>query len=142
LALCAVFAGPIGVAQASDDTMRGTLNQFAPKIVRDERAVQNGLIGYPQGKVTPLLRALKHEVRDLHALRFTLEHESASSAGGALAQADIVKGLELIARAYGALRRDVVAANGGPVSTSAVNAAVKTDRKGRKKLLAGLKLLR
>jgi hypothetical protein len=32
-------------------------------------------------------------------------------------------------------------ANGGPVPVAKVNAAVSTDVKGRKKLLAGLKLL-
>jgi hypothetical protein len=142
LALCAVFAGPIAVAQASDDTMRGTLNSYAPKIVSDEHAVKKGLTEYPQGKVRALPRALKREVRDLRALRFTLMHESPSSAGGALAQVDIVQGLGLIAKAYGAFDRAVQAAHGGPVSGVAVNAAVRTDTKGRKKLKAGLKLLR
>ena len=141
VALCAVFAGPIGVAQASDDTMRVTLNSYAPNIVRDEHAVRKGLIAYPQGKARPILRALKHEVRDLRALKFKLAHDSPSSSTGALAQAGIVKGLGLIAKAYGALRRDVGAAHGGPVPRFEVTAAVRTDRKGRRKLLAGLKLL-
>ena len=67
--------------------------------------------------------------------------ESASSAAGSKGKKDIVKGLTLIANAYGALRHDVQVANGGPVPASKVNAAVSTDKKGRKKLLAGLKLL-
>jgi hypothetical protein len=141
VALCALFVGGVGVAQASDNTLRATLNAFAPKISKDENAVRNGLIGYPQGKVRPLVRALNHEVGDLHNLRNKLRHERASSAKGRKAKSDIVKGLSLIASAYGALRRDVQAAHGGPVPKSKVNAAIATDKKGRKKLLAGLHLL-
>ena len=141
VALCAVLVGGVGVAQASDNTLRATLNAYAPKIVKDENAVRNGLIGYPKGKVKPLIRALNHEVADLHKLRSKLKHESASSAKGRKAKKDIVRGLSLIANAYGALRKDVQAAHGGPVAKSKVNAAVATDKKGRKKLLAGLHLL-
>jgi hypothetical protein len=142
VALCAILGGPIAIAQASDNTLRSTLNSFAPKIVKDESAVSNGLKGYPNGKVRPLTRALKHEVGDLHALKSKLSHEKASSAAGRKAKSDIVKGLGLIASAYGTLRKDVLAANGGPVPTAQVNAAVSTDKKGRKKYLAGLKLLK
>jgi hypothetical protein len=141
VALCAVLVGPVAIAQASDNTLRGTLNAFAPKISKDENAVRNGLIGYPQGKVRPLVRALTHEVGDLHALRNKLNHEKASSAKGKKAKTDIVRGLSLIANAYGALRTAVKAAHGGPVPKAKVNAAVATDKKGRKKLLAGLHLL-
>jgi hypothetical protein len=141
VALCGIFAGPIAVAQASDNSLRTTLNSYAHKIVNDENAVRNGLNGYPQGRVKPLVHALTHEIGDLHSLKSKLAHESASSAAGAKGKKDIVKGLTLIANAYGALRHDVQVANGGPVPASEVNAAVSTDKKGRKKLLAGLKLL-
>jgi hypothetical protein len=141
VALCAVLIGGVGVAQASDNTLRATLNAYAPKIARDENAVKNGLIGYPKGKVKPLVRALNHEVADLHALQKKLATEHASSARGKKAKTDIVKGLSLIASAYTALRKDIQAAHGGPVPKSKVNAAVATDQKGRKKLLAGLNLL-
>ena len=141
VALCALLIGGVGVAQASDNTLRSTLNAFAPKIVKDENAVKNGLIGYPKGKVRPLVRALNHEVTDLHALRKKLNHESASSAKGKKAKSDIIAGLSLIAAAYGALRKDVQVAQGGPVPVSKVNSAVRTDQKGRAKLLAGLHLL-
>jgi hypothetical protein len=141
VALCALVIGGVGVAQASDNTLRTTLNAFAPKISKDENAVKNGLIGYPQGKARPLVRALSHEVGDLHNLRNKLNHEKASSARGRKAKTDIVKGLSLIANAYGALRKAVQAAHGGPVPKSKVNAAVATDKKGRNKLLAGLHLL-
>jgi len=141
VALCALLIGGVGIAQASDNTLRTTLNNYAPKIVKDENAVKNGLLGYPKGKVRPLVRALTHEVTDLHALRKTLNHEAASSAQGKKAKADIVAGLSLIAAAYSSLRRDVQVAPGGPVPVSKVNSAVKTDQKGRGKLLAGLHLL-
>ena len=141
VALCAVLGGPLAVAQASDSSLRATLNSYAPKIVKDENAVKNGLVGYPQGRVRPLVRALNHEVADLHALKTKLAGESASSAKGRMAKADIVKGLGLIATAYGALRKDVQDAHGGPVPRAKVNAAVATDKKGRRQLLAGLHLL-
>jgi hypothetical protein len=142
VALCAILAGPVAGAQASDNTIKQTLNQFAPKIAKDEKAVTSGLKGYPKGRVTPLTRALKHEVGDLQALKSKLTNDSASSPAGAKAKKDIVKGLGLIASAYSTLRKDVLAAHGGPVPASQVNAAVTTDKKGRKKFLAGLNLLK
>jgi hypothetical protein len=141
VALCAILGGPIAVAQASDDSLKTTLNSFGPKIAKDENAVKSGLAGYPKGRVRPLTRALEHEVGDLHALKSQLSHESASTAAGAKAKTDIIKGLGLIATAYGSLRKDVLAVHGGPVPAAQVNSAVKIDRKGRKKFLAGLKLL-
>jgi hypothetical protein len=141
LVVCAVLAGPIAVAQASDNDLRVTLNAYAPKIVKDENAVKKGLSEYPKGKPSPLERALKHEVSDLHKLKKALTHESASSAAGRKGKKDIVKGLGLIASAYGSLRADVLAVHGGAVPASEVNAAVATDKKGRSKLLKGLHLL-
>ena len=141
VALCAILGGPIAGAQASDNSIRATLNSFAPKIVKDENAVRNGLTEYPKGKSKPLVKALTHEVGDLHSLKSKLAHESASSAAGAKGKTDIVKGLGLIAKAYSTLRKDVLAVHGGPVPKAQVNSAVKTDKKGRSKLLAGLHLL-
>jgi hypothetical protein len=141
LALCALLIGAVGVAQASDNTLRATLNAYGPKILHDENAVKSGVIGYPKGKVKPLVRALTHEVADLHALRKKLNHESASSARGKKAKGDIILGLSLIANAYGALNHDIQVAHGGAVPAAKVNAAIATDKKGRNKLLAGLHLL-
>jgi hypothetical protein len=141
IAACAVLGGPVAAAQASDNTIKSTLNTYAPKIERDEAAVKVGLEKYPKGHFRPLERALKHEVGDLHALKGKLAHESASSATGRKAKKDIVKGLGLIATAYTALRNDVLAVHGGAVPAAEVDAAVRTDKKGRNKLLAGLKLL-
>jgi hypothetical protein len=142
VALCAVLAGPIAVAHASDNTLRVTLNNYATKIVNDERAVKNGVeVQYPRGHWKVLTRALKHEVGDLRSLRNKLKRERASSARGRKAKREIVTGLTLIANAYAALRRDVLAVHGGAVPASQVNAAIATDKKGRKKLKAGLKLL-
>ncbi len=141
VALCAILVGPIAGAQASDNTIRSTLNTYAPKIVKDENAVRNGLNQYPHGKSKPLTKALAHEVGDLHSLKSKLAHESASSSAGAKGKSDIVKGLGLIAKAYSTLRTDVLAVHGGPVPKAQVTAAVNTDKKGRSKLLAGLHLL-
>jgi hypothetical protein len=141
VALCAVLGGPVAVAQANDDTLRATLNTYAPKIQGDENAIKAGLKGYSKGKVKPLLRALNAEIGTLHKLNFKLRHEQASSPRGRKAKKDIVTGLALIASAYTALRNDVQGANGGPVPAAQVNSAVQTDKQGRTKLLKGLKLL-
>jgi len=143
LALCALLGGPLAAAQASDNSLRATLDSFGPKIAKDESAVKQGLtVDYPEGKWRPLTRALKHEVGDLHSLKSQLSNESASSATGAKAKRDIIKGLGQIASAYGTLRKDVLAVHGGPVPAAKVNAAVSTDKKGVKVYKAGLKLLR
>jgi hypothetical protein len=141
VALCAVLGGAIAVAQASDDTLVQTLNSFAPKIAKDENAVKKGLEGYPNGQAGQLTRALQHEVGDLHVLKAQLSQESASSSAGAKARTEIITGLGLIASAYAALRNDVLAAHGGPLPSAKVTGAINRDKQGRKKLLAGLKLL-
>jgi hypothetical protein len=142
VALCAVLAGPVAIAQASDNSLRLTLNSYATTIKNDESAVKNGLlVQYPRGHWKVLTRALKHEVSDLHGLNAKLGRERASTSRGAKAKKEIVRGLGLIANAYAALRRDILAVQGGAVPRAQVNAAIATDKKGRKKLLAGLHLL-
>jgi hypothetical protein len=141
LMVCACLAGPVTAAQANDNTIRATINQWGPTIVKDEAAVEQGLKGYPHGKVKPLVKALNHEVGDLHKLQHELRRESASSAKGRKGKKDVTKGLGLIATAYGALRKDVQQAHGGPVPVAKVNASVSTDKKGRALLKKGLKLL-
>lgn len=142
VALCAVLVGGVGVAQASDNTIRATLNSYGTKISNDETAVKNGLVvQYPHGHWKRLTRALKHEVGDLRSLKHKLVHARASTARGSKGKKEVVKGLGLIANAYAALRNDVLAVHGGAVPASKVNAAIATDKKGRKKLTAGLHLL-
>jgi hypothetical protein len=151
VALCAILGAPIAGAQASDNSIRATLNHYGPIICArvnasgrctkgEEAAVTSGLDGYP-GSHKRLVRALGHEIGTLQALKRKLISESASSARGAKGKTDIVKGLGLIAKAYSGLRKDVLAVNGGPVPKAQVNAAVNTDEKGRSKLQAGLHLL-
>jgi len=142
VALCAVLVGPVAIAQASDNTLRVILNSYATKTTNDEAAVKNGIdVQYPRGHWRALTRALKHEVGDLHSLTGKLGRERASTRRGTKAKKEIVRGLNLIASAYSALRRDVLAVSGGAVPASQVNAAIATDQNGRKKLKAGLKLL-
>lgn len=141
ITLCAILGGQVAVARASDNNLRRTINAFTPKIAKDEKAIRSGLKGYPQRKVKPLVRALKHEVTDLHALRSKIKQESASSARGRKAKLDIVKGLGLIASAYDTLRKDVQAAHGGAVPMGKLKAVTNTGRRGRTKFRAGLHLL-
>jgi hypothetical protein len=150
---CHLYAGPVYTITVAalqpqgptpitgDDMLRATLNSFGPKIAKDENAIKKGLKGYPKGKFRPLTRALQHEVGDLQAVTSRLSHESASSASGAQAKTEIIKGLGLIASAYAALRKDVLTAHGGTVPAAKVTSAVNTDKEGRKTFQAGLKLL-
>jgi hypothetical protein len=142
VAACAVLAGPVAVAQASNNDIRGTLDAYAPKIVHDENAVKKGISEYPKGKPRPLERALKQEVSTLHSLKTALRHESASSTKGRKAKKEIVAGLGLIASAYSSLRADILAVHGGAVPAAEVDAAVAQDKKGRTKLMAGLRLIK
>jgi hypothetical protein len=141
LAICVGLAGPIAAAEASDNTIRGTIGSWGPTIVKDETAVEKGLNGYPHGKVKPLVKALNHEVSDLHKLQKKLHAEHASTSKGRKGKNDITKGLGLIATAYGALSKDVQQAHGAPVPVAQVNSAVSTDKKGRAQLKKGLGLL-
>lgn len=141
MAACVVLAGPVAVAQASDTKIIGTLNVYGPKIKHDELAIQAGINAYRKGKVRPLIRALNHEVGDLHALNKKLKHERASSGRGRKAKKDLVRGFGLIAAAYTALRQDVQAAHGGSVPVAEVKAAQHTRNRGHAKVVAGLKLL-
>jgi hypothetical protein len=141
VALCTFLVGPVALAQATDNTLRVTLNSYSSKIANDETAVKNGLAQYPKGHWEMLTRALKHEVGDLRSLKGNLAQERASTPRGTKAKNEIMRGLGLIATAYAALRQDVLAVHGGAVPPSKVNAAIATDQKGRKKLKAGLRLL-
>jgi hypothetical protein len=142
LALCALLVGPLTAAHATDNTLRLTLNSYAKRIQNDELAIKNGIdVQYPLGHWKKLTRAIKHEVGDLRSLKRKLVPERASTARGRKAKKEIVKGLSLIASAYESLRQDILAVHGGAVPASQVNAAIAIDKKGRKKLKAGIKLL-
>lgn len=141
VAACVVLAGPVAVAHANDNRIIHTLNVYGPKIVKDESAIKSGINGYAKGRVKPLIRALNREVGTLHTLNFKLRHERASSRKGRKAKRDLISGFRLIANAYVKLRNAVLAAHGGRVSPTAVNAAIHARKKGHAKVVAGLKLL-
>ncbi len=142
LAVCAVLAGPIAGAQASNSTLRTTVASYNARIYKDETAVANGLAAYRGHNATPLVRALRHEVSDLRRLKGKLSGEAASTAKGATAKGKMVQGLGLIANAYAALATDVKRSSAAnPVPRAKVMAAIKTDKKGRAELKSGLTLL-
>jgi hypothetical protein len=139
---CAVLAGPVAGAQASNLTIAKTFKASQSKIDHDEANVLNGFAAYNNGKAAPLEHALRHEVTDIMALRSRIDGESASSTHGDKGKTMIVKGLGMIAFAYSALAAEVQKSSSGhPVSRKTVNATVAADKKGRTKLIAGLKLL-
>lgn len=139
---CGSLAGPLAAAQASDATLLSTFKAANTKLDRDEVKVGDGFVTYElQNRSGPVIRALRHEVGDIHALTRKLKHESASTANGRKGKADIDAGLGLIAKVYGSLATDIQKAGTTPLAKSTVEAALKTDKKGRSKLLTGLKLL-
>lgn len=142
VALCAVFIGGVGVAQASDNTLRATLNVYGPKIKQDEAAIKAGVKLYEQGKTKPVIKAITHEINDLHALNGKLRHESASTSRDKKAKAELVTGFGLVAAAYTELRSAIKAAHGGLVNATAAKAAATEAHKGQSLIKAGLKLFK
>lgn len=143
IAACALLAGPVAGAQASNRTIITTFNHWASIIKHDDVASTNAVGPYAHHhKVKPLVTALNHEVADLHAFQHALSGESASTGKGHKAKRKIVTGLGLIARAYGTLAREVKAAQPNLISSADAQAAVSTVKRGKADLNAGRKLLR
>lgn len=140
---CAALGGPVASAQASNATLRTTLTSYNARIDRDEARVLNGVATYEQHhNAKPLIRALRREVTDIHRLDARLARESASTPKGRKGKREILRGLKLIASAYGALATDIQhASSGQPLSQAAVKATVAKDKKGRADFLKGARLL-
>jgi hypothetical protein len=143
IAVCAILAGPVAAVQASDSSVRATIDAYNGRIAKDEaRIVTTAAIYNKTHRPMPLVTALNHEVGDLRALQGKLAHESATTTRGRNGKNDVVKGLGLIATGYTALAKDVRAAGAQrPVSAAQVSAARSADRKGHNLVVAGLKLL-
>ncbi len=136
-------AAPVSAAQASDAGIAATFVAANPHIASDEAAVAKAVKAYNHNhQARPVVRALGHEVGDLRRLARAIGHQRASTGRGRRAKAEIIKGLSLIAGGYSALASDVEKAHAGdPVPSSAVPAAKARARRGRAKLVAGLRLL-
>jgi hypothetical protein len=143
LASCAILAGPIVSAQASDTSIRATIVSWEGRIMQDENAVGQAVRGFVQdGQAAPVIMTMTREDRDLHTLIARLDAQSASTARGAQGKADVTGGLRLIATAYGDLAGDYRSmGTANPASPSKINATVSLDKQGRAKLKAGLRLL-
>lgn len=137
----ACLAGPIAGAQASNASIARTLAKANTRISKDEKAVSAGLKAYSHGRVHPAVKALRHEVSDIHSLVAVVKRESASDASGRRGKREIESGLSLIAKSYGNLANDIVKAGPGGVPASQVNAAVRKDEHGRREFQAGVKKL-
>jgi hypothetical protein len=143
VALCGVLAGPIGLAQASNASIVATFKAANPRLNADERNIQKAEGTYQlDHNAGPLIAAFRKEVRDIRPLNRALRAESASTSRGRRGKSDVTQGLTLIANAYTAIANDIQKAQSGqPVPPAMLNASVSSGRKGRAKLLAGLKLL-
>ena len=143
IACCGALAGPVAVAQASDATIANTFATANTKLNNDEGKVASAINAYKStGRAAPVVKALRHEVGDIRTLNQKIKSESASSATGRTAKADITNGLSMIGNAYATLATDIQKARAGnPVPKSTVNATVNSDKKGRAKVIKGLKLL-
>ena len=143
IGFCCALAGPVSTAQASNASIVNTFRAGNARLSRDETKSRAALNTYLHThRARPVIAALRHEVRDMRALARAIRRESASSARGRRGKADITRGLMLIANAYSQLANEIKAAHSGhPVPLSKVNQTVATDRRGRSKLINGLRLL-
>jgi hypothetical protein len=143
IAACCALAGPIAAARASDARIAATFAAASRHLNADEAAVAKAVKRYRRsGRVRPVIAVLRHEVRDIRAVRRAINRQSASTRKGRRGKADVISGLSLIASAYAALATDIQKAHAGhPVPASRLRVTVARDRRGRAKLLAGLRLL-
>jgi hypothetical protein len=143
IAACGALVGPAGVAQASDASIASTFAAASRHLNADEAAVAKAVKRYrSSGRVRPVIAVLRREVRDIRTVRRRINRQSASTAKGRRGKTDVISGLSLIASAYAVLASDIRKAHAGhPVATSKVRAAVVRERRGRAKLVAGLRLL-
>jgi hypothetical protein len=140
---CAALLGPVGAAQASDTSIASTFAAASRRLNADEAAVAKAVKRYRRdGRVRPVIAVLRREVRDIRAVRRRINRQSASTRKGRRGKGDVISGLSLIASAYAVLASDIQKAHAGhPVSASRLRVTVDRDRRGRAKLLAGLRLL-
>jgi hypothetical protein len=144
LVSCAVLAGPMVGAQASDTTIRETIIAWNSRINRDEAAVLRGLATFETNhqNTGPVIKAMAHEENDLHKLTAKLDRESASTVRGRRGKADVTAGLRLIAKSYGDLVHIYQAmGSANPVLPAKILATMTLVKKGRAKFDAGIKLL-
>ena len=84
----AMLAGPVAGAQASDSTVRATIDAYNTRVAKDEARIVDTAATYDKTRnATPLVNALHREVRDLRALKAQLGRESGSTLADARAGA-------------------------------------------------------
>jgi hypothetical protein len=139
-----VLAGPIAVAQASNASIIATFRAANGRFNRDEATLRKALNRFSSHKTgsKPVIKALRHEVRDIRPVNRRIKGERASTARGRRGKAAVTKGLTMIANAYAQLATDLQRARQGhPVSRAQLNAISAKARNGHNKLVAGLRLL-
>lgn len=136
--------GPVAAAQANDASLRAALKTDAPKINHSQAKILDGLATYQKtNSPSALIKAIHAQNIDLKSLQVKVSGDSPSSATGAKAKADIVKGLRLIIGSNNTLAKALQrSATGKPVSKSKLEAALSADRKGNADLNTGAKLLK
>jgi hypothetical protein len=141
---CGVLAGPIAVAQASNASIIATFRAANGRFNSDEATLRKRLNAFAKHRTgaKPVIRALRHEVRDIRPVDRRIKGERASSAKGRRGKAAVTKGLTMIANAYSQLATDLQRAQAGhPVTRAQLNAISARARNGHNKLVAGLRLL-
>jgi hypothetical protein len=141
---CGGLAGPIAVAQASNASIIATFKAANGRFNSDEAALRKRLNAFAHHKTgaKPVIRALRHEVRDIRPVNRRIKGEHASSAKGRRGKAAVTKGLTMIANAYSQLASALQRAQAGhPVSRAQLNAISAKARSGHNRLVAGLRQL-
>jgi hypothetical protein len=140
---CVTVLGPVAAAQATDATIAATVKNDLPKITRSQARILDGIATLQKNNaVTPLIRAIKAQNRNLTTLRKAVMSQTASTSGGSQGQSDIVTGLQLIVRSNTTLSKDLArSAKGEAFSKRRLKAAVAAEKRGNRDIDAGGKLL-
>lgn len=136
----AALAGP-AVAQGSDESLRAVIARAQARLIKDEARVLKTTGQYLQDKdARPVRRAIRREVTDLDSLRAAVRREPPSSTDGARGKRLVLSGLRSISAGY---RRLGIVLTDDDRAAAKIEAAkaVKAARRGRSRLLAGLRLL-
>jgi hypothetical protein len=140
---CAAVIGPVSVAQASDASLRSTVEAGIPKITRSQAKILDGEAAFEQThSAAALVKAVKAQDKTLKTLDTKVKGQSPSTPVGTKAKSDIVKGLRLIVASNTSLVSDYkLAQQGHPVTRAQLNVMVNEANTGNVDMLTGIKLL-
>ncbi len=107
-AACALLAGPVAIASASNDSIINTYNRYGAAFGRDQTAVNTAEAKLTAtGNSKPLQRALARASAEADRFANALGSQSADTSRFRVARAAIVSGLHGISSADGAFSEEI-----------------------------------